>query len=71
MKINNRNVNKYKWCWVAREVKNGWKLSLSVGSQDFKLNKAIFTSIEEIETLTDTSGKVVFVHLKNTKYPIK
>jgi hypothetical protein len=70
MNINNRNIKKYKWCWVAKEVKDGWKLSLSVGSTDFKVNGAIFTSIEEIESIFGKS-KVVFLQLKNTKYPIK
>ena len=70
MKVNNRNINKYKWCWVAIEVKDGWKLNLSVGSSDFKLNGAIFTSIEEVENIFGKS-KIVFIHLKNTKYPIK
>jgi len=71
MKINNRNIKKYKWCWVAKEVKGGWKLNLSCNNGHWNLSGAIFTSMEEIEMITQTSGKIVFIHLKNSNYPIK
>jgi len=62
----------YKWCWVAKEVKGGWKLSLFCNNIEHKLSKALFTKIEEVEMITNRKdGKVVFIHLKDSKYPIK
>jgi len=69
MKINNKNQTKYKWCWVAKEVLGGWKVSLECNKESFKLPKAIFTTMEEVNMVCN--GNVVFIHLKNTKYPIK
>lgn len=60
-----------KWCWLAIEVKGGWRLKLCYGSKDFKLVGAIFKTVEEIETIIETENKIVFVHLKDTKYPMK
>lgn len=58
-----------KWCFVATEGEGGWRLKLAYGSKDFPVRGIIFKKMEEVEQLTH-SGKVVFVHLKNTKYPI-
>lgn len=59
-----------KWCFVAREVKGGWRLKLAYGSSDYPVSGAVFKKMEEIEQLTH-DGKVVFIHLKNSKYPVK
>ncbi len=64
-----------KWCWVATEVKGGWRLKLAYGSKDYRLVGAVFKTIEEIKMITKAHdgkviGKIVFVHLKNTKYPV-
>lgn len=61
----------YKWCWVAKEVKDGWKLSLFCNNIEHKVGKALFTKMEEIEMITTSKGKIVFIHLKDSKYPIK
>lgn len=66
MLINKRKVNKYKWCWVATETKSGWRLKLSIGAGEYKLVGAVFSTIEEVEKITNgTDGKIVFIHLKN------
>ena len=59
-----------KWCFVAKEVKGGWRLKLAYGSSDYVVSGAVFKRMEEIEQLTH-DGKVVFVHLKNSKYKVK
>lgn len=60
-----------KWCWVATEVKGGWRLKLAYGPKDYNLKGLILKSYEAVEEITGTKGKVVFVHLKNSKFPIK
>lgn len=71
MLINQRKLNKYKYCWLAKEVKNGWKLYLCVSNKEFPVTGALFTNMLEISQITGHKGKVVYSHLKNTKYPIK
>jgi len=56
-----------KWCWVATETKNGWRLKLACGSRDYKV-VGILLDQKSIIEVTGTRGKIVFVHLKNTKY---
>ena len=58
-----------KWCFVAKEVKGGWRLKLAYGAKDYPLSGAIFKEMEEVEQLTH-DGKVVFLHLRNSKYPV-
>ena len=66
MIINKRKVNKYKWCWLSTETKQGWRLKLSAGSKNYNLVGAVFSSIEEVEkVINGTDGKIVFIHLKN------
>lgn len=48
----------------------GWRLKLAYGSSDYVVSGAVFKRMEEIEQLTH-DGKVVFVHLKNSKYKVK
>lgn len=62
--------NNKKWCFVATEFKGGWRIKLAYGPKDYILRGAIFKRMADIEQLTH-SGKVVFIHLKNSKYPIK
>ena len=57
-----------KWCFVAKEVKGGWRLKLAYGSKDYSVRGIIFKKMEDIEQLTH-DGKVVFIHLKNSRYP--
>lgn len=59
-----------KWCFVAKEVKGGWRLKLAYGSKDYPIRGIIFKKMEEIQQLTH-DGKVVFIHLKNSKYPVE
>jgi hypothetical protein len=69
---------KTKWCWVAKETNRGWKLKLCIGNRDLKIvnpNKKYFKSTKAVENFCDSicnsDGKIVFVHLKNTRYPEK
>ena len=61
-----------KWCWVATEVKGGWRLKLAYGSKDFNLVGAVFKTMEEIKKILGEDGNnLVFSHLKNTKFPVE
>ena len=73
MIIKDKKTKLIKWCWVAKETRYGWKVKFACnGSEkDFPLSGIILTSIEEVETIFGDSGKVVFIHLKNSKYDIK
>jgi hypothetical protein len=53
-----------KWCFVAREIKGGWRLKLAYGSKDYPVRGIIFKKMEEIQQLTH-DGKIVFVHLND------
>lgn len=59
---------KSKWCFVATEVKDGWRLKLCIGKNDFPISGIVIKSMEDIASLTH-DGKVVFVHKKYSKYP--
>ena len=65
-----KNHIKKKWCWVAKEVKGGWRLKLAYGSKDYNLSGLVL-NMKQIIQVTGKRGKIVFVHLKNTKYPVK
>ena len=57
-----------KWCWVATETKNGWRLKLAYGNKDYNL-KGLVLKTDEVNAITlNKIGKTVFVHLKNTKF---
>ena len=38
-----------KWCFVAKEVKGGWRLKLAYGSKDYPVRGVVFKKMEEIE----------------------
>ncbi len=58
-----------KWCWVATEVKGGWRLKLAYGPKDYNLKGLVLKTEEEVEAIVNgEGGKIVFVHLKNTKF---
>jgi len=59
-----------KWCFVAKEVKGGWRLKLVYGSKGYPVSGIVFKKMEEIEQLTHDE-KLVFDHLKNSKYPVE
>ncbi len=65
-----------KWCWLAREVKGGWKLRLCIGKHDFipKPND-IFKTVKAVESFADSfipsNGKIIFIHLKDSKFAVK
>jgi hypothetical protein len=61
-----------KWCWLATEVKGGWRLKLALGNKDYNLVGAVFKTVEDVEMVTHgNNGSIVFVHLKDTKFPVK
>lgn len=55
--------------WVATEAKGGWRLKITVGSRTYKLKGLLIKKTEDVSALL--GGTVVFVHLKNSKYPKK
>lgn len=59
-----------KWCWVATEVKGGWRLKLAYGSKDYYLSGLVLNQ-KSLINITGKRGKIVFLHLKNTKYAVK
>lgn len=65
-----------KWCWLATEVKGGWKLKLEIGKHTFKpVPNEVFKTIKGVENFANSfvpsDGKIVFIQLKNTKFPTK
>ena len=69
-------MSKSKWCWLATEVKGGWKLKLEIGKYTFKpVPNEIFKTVKATENFANSfiqsDGKMVFIHLKNTKFPTK
>lgn len=56
-----------KWCWVSTETKNGWRLRLALGGQDFRLSGLLLRTEADVKRVTGTKGKIVFVHLKDNK----
>lgn len=50
-----------KFCWLARETKNGWKLSFEVGNKSFHILPGIyFASMAMVKKAM--KGKIVFIH---------
>lgn len=67
---------KARWCWVATEIKEGLRLKLCIGNLDFLSRPGrVFKSMKAVEnftsSLTDSEGKIVFVLLKDSRFPIK
>ncbi len=63
---------KSKWCWLAIEVKGGWKLRLCIGKYDLVVKPAkVFKTVKAVEKFANvfipSEGKIVFVHLKKCK----
>jgi len=52
-----------KWCWLATETKNGWRIKFCIGSKDYPLRGMLFSSTKEI--YEKVCGNIVFVHLKD------
>lgn len=47
---NMKGIGKRKWCWVAKQVAKGWRVSLVVGETDKTSSIGIdFASIEEVK----------------------
>lgn len=53
-----------KWCWVATETKQGWRIKLAIGNKDFPISSLLLDNEQSVKTLI-VRGKVVFIHLKN------
>jgi hypothetical protein len=58
------SIKTKKYCWEARETKDGWKLGLCVGSK-VSFMSFCFPTTEAIEKLILGNGNIVFIHLKN------
>ena len=67
---------KTKWCWLAKETSKGWRLSLEIGKHTMKTpSNLVFKTVKAAErfaeSCTNADGKIVFIHLKDTKFPVK
>lgn len=69
-----------KWCWLAKETKLGWKLTLEIGNTTFKAvdkeNKTKFIkTMKGVESFANSflpsEGKIVFIHLSKCNCKIK
>jgi hypothetical protein len=52
-----------KWCWLATETKNGWRLKFCA-DKDYAVTGALFTNIGQVKKVVGLE-KIVFVHLKD------
>lgn len=59
--------NTTKKCWIATEVKGGWRLKLSYGPRDYNLKGLVLKTYEQVDAIAG-STPIVFIHLKKTKY---
>ena len=59
-----------KRCWVATEIKGGWRLKLAYGPKDYNLKGLVLKTMTQVE---DIAGSIntVFVHLKDSKFSAK
>ncbi len=57
------NIKTKKYCWEARETKDGWKLGLCVGNK-VSFMSFYFPSVEAVEKLILGNGNIVFIHKK-------
>ena len=60
------NTAKVKFCWKATETKNGYRLTLCLGSKDYNLKGMVVKTEKDISNILE-KGAIVFVHLKNHK----
>ncbi len=61
------NLKNKKWCWVATEIKGGWRLKLEAGSETYNLSGLVLTTMEAVKEITG-GHRIVFAHLKNSKF---
>lgn len=59
-----------KACWVATEVKGGWRLKLAYGPKNYNLKGLVCKTEAEVERIVHNLN-TVYVHLKRTKFPTK
>lgn len=76
-------MNYKKWCFVATEVKGGWRLKLVIGDLEMKAKhgrkggykERLFKTVKSVENFANAfvpaDGKIVFVHLKESKFKAK
>lgn len=53
-----------KFCWLAKEYKQGWKLGFCLGNQDTRYIQGMFFASEQ-GVKGALKGNIVFVHMKN------
>lgn len=61
------DIKSAKWCWIAHETKNGWRVALNIDRNRHAVSGVYFAFIKDVERVF--GGKVVFVHLKQCKCP--
>ena len=57
---------KYKWCWLAKQHRKGWRLGLCIGEHSPLYLSVWFHSPKEINRILQC-GKTVFVEMANAK----
>lgn len=56
--------SKHKWCWVATETRQGWRLKLAIGNRDYKIAGLLLASADEVEKVCGRSqGNVLYIWL--------
>lgn len=60
--MSNSKITKQKWCWVATQTKDGWRLKIAIGNKDIRLEGLLLVSVEEVKKVA--KGNIVFVHKK-------
>lgn len=56
----NIKIQKKKWCWIASQTTQGWRLKLAVGNEDIRLEGLVLASLDEVKKIV--KGNIVFVH---------
>lgn len=57
---------KQKFCWLATQTKNGWRLKLCIGNTDYPIKGLLAKTEKDIKEIIKFGG-IVFVHLKDNK----
>lgn len=60
---------KMKFCWYAKEDKNGWALGLALEKRTVWLKGLRFADPKEVARALEKTG-LVYIQLKNSKYNV-
>jgi hypothetical protein len=65
-----KDFTKTRWCWLARETKDGWRLYFAA-DKDYPVTGVLFADKKQVEVVTKGRGNTVFIHMDDTKKPAK